>query len=110
MFPIVKRFYDSAEDDANLLQAVGRKDQRAMIAIFDRYASVVYSVALKVLKNPTAAEDLMQDILFQVWTGSQTVSASGIPFGAWLVCVTRSRAAEDLRKAFPIRCENNLVL
>ncbi|AXC16060.1 RNA polymerase sigma-70 factor (plasmid) [Acidisarcina polymorpha] len=98
MLPIIKRFHDTAENDANLLQAVRRKDQQAMVTIFDRYASVVYTVALGIMEDHAAAEDVMQEVLFQVWTGSQTMNAHGVPFGVWLVCVTRSRALDASRK------------
>jgi RNA polymerase sigma-70 factor (ECF subfamily) len=98
MVPIIRRFCDSAEDDANLLQAVRLRDQGAMAAIFDRYASVIFSMALIVLKDPGTAEDVMQDVLFQVWTGSLAQNADGVPFGAWLVCVTRNRAIDARAK------------
>jgi RNA polymerase sigma-70 factor, ECF subfamily len=101
MLAIVKRFRDSAEDDRNLLQAVRRRDQQAMAAIFDRYASVVYSVATGVLNDSAAAEDVMQDVLFEVWTGSQTLNSNGVVFGVWLVCTTRSRARDALRECRP---------
>jgi RNA polymerase sigma-70 factor (ECF subfamily) len=102
MLSIAKRFHDSAEDDVNLLEAVRLRDQRAMITLFDRYASVSYLVALGILKDTEAAEDVMQDVLFQVWTGSRPMAAKGAPFGAWLVCVTRNRAIDVLHKRRPI--------
>jgi RNA polymerase sigma-70 factor, ECF subfamily len=101
VLPIVKRFHDFAEDDANLLKAVRLRDQQAMITLFDRYASVVYSVALGILENIEAAEDVMQEVLFQVWTGARTMTPNGAPFGARLVCVTRACAIELLQKRRP---------
>jgi RNA polymerase sigma-70 factor (ECF subfamily) len=102
MSSLFQRFHDFAEDDVKLLEAVRLRDQCAMITIFDRYASVIYSVALGILKDTEAAEDVMQDVLCQVWTGSRTTPANGAPFGAWLVCVTRSRAIDVLGKRRPI--------
>jgi RNA polymerase sigma-70 factor, ECF subfamily len=101
MLPIIRRFRDSAEDDANLLQAVRLRDQGAMAAIFDRYASMVFSVAFRVVKDPGTAEDVMQDVLFQVSSGSRAMNPNGVPFGAWLVCVTRNRAIDARRKRRP---------
>ena len=52
------------DSDAALIDRVLLRDQVAMTTIFDRYCSMVYSVALRVLKDPAGAEDVMQQIFF----------------------------------------------
>jgi RNA polymerase sigma-70 factor (ECF subfamily) len=54
-------------EDAELLEAVARQDQSAMATLFDRYSRLVYSIALRVLREPDLAEDVMQEVLLQVW-------------------------------------------
>ncbi len=56
-----------AADDDRLLDRVRARDQRAMTDLFDRYGRMVYSVALRVLKDPGNAEDVMQDVFFNLW-------------------------------------------
>lgn len=69
-----------------------------MTAIFDRYAPLVYSVALRVLRDASEAEDVMQEIFIQLWRSPAAfVSARG-SLGAWLVVVTRNRAIDVLRR------------
>ena len=53
--------------DAALLLRVKDSDESAMTEIFDRYGTMIYSVALRVLHDPGQAEDVMQEILIQVW-------------------------------------------
>ena len=48
-------------EDAELLQAVAEQDQTAMATLFDRYSRLVYSIALRVLREPSLAEDVMQE-------------------------------------------------
>src|ERR1700726_2492289 len=59
-------------DDAVLLQRVRQGDQRAMAEVFDRYGKAVYSVALRILKDTGHAEDVMQEIFFQIWRNSDS--------------------------------------
>ena len=47
-------------DDAALLDAVAEGNQDAMGAVFDRYSRIVYSIAMRVLREPSLAEDVMQ--------------------------------------------------
>src|SRR5271155_2049292 len=66
----------SAEDDSVLLARVQRGDEQAMASLFDRYSKVVYSVALRVLRDPAAAEDVLQEIFMQVWRKPEGFSAT----------------------------------
>ena len=49
-----------AEEDAALLARVQRGDEQAMVMLFDRYSRIVYSVALRVLRDAASAEDILQ--------------------------------------------------
>jgi len=43
-------------DDSSLLALVKSGDEQAMAALYDRYSTVVYSVSLRVLRDPAAAQ------------------------------------------------------
>jgi RNA polymerase sigma-70 factor (ECF subfamily) len=85
-------------DDAALLDAVAEGSQDAMAAVFDRYARIVYCIALRVLREPALAEDVMQEVLLQVWRRPQSFVAQRGNLSAWLSVVTRNRAIDVLRK------------
>jgi RNA polymerase sigma-70 factor (ECF subfamily) len=89
-------------DDAALLEAVAEGNQDAMAAVFDRYSRIVYCIALRVLKEPSLAEDVMQEVLLQVWKRPQSFVAQRGNLSAWLSVVTRNRAIDVLRKRFPL--------
>ena len=78
--------------------------------IFDRYGTMVYSVALRILKDPAQAEDVMQDIFFQLWNGSTSLVQVRGSLGAWLAVVTRNRAIDALRRRRPSEPIEDLVL
>jgi RNA polymerase sigma-70 factor (ECF subfamily) len=88
-------------DDADLLARVKRGEQQAMTTLFDRYSRMVYSVALRVLRDPAAAEDVMQEILMQVWRNPNSFVAARGSLGGWLSVVARNRSIDSLRRKRP---------
>lgn len=77
------------------------REQGAMAEIFDRYAGLVYSVALSVLRDSGQAEDVAQEIFFQLWRSPDSFSSSRGSLGAWLLVVARNRAIDHLRQRRP---------
>jgi RNA polymerase sigma-70 factor (ECF subfamily) len=87
--------------DMQLLVRVQRGDQQAMAVLFDRYSRVVYSVALRVLRDASVAEDILQEIFLQIWRKPASFSSTRGTLGAWLAVVARNRAIDHLRRKKP---------
>lgn len=92
------RSASAARTDEQLIGAVRTKDQKAMGDIFDRYGTMVYSVAMRVLKDSAQAEDVMQEIFLQVWNSPERFVNGRGSLGAWLAVVARNRAIDLLRQ------------
>lgn len=87
--------------DLALVTAIRSGDQGAMTALYDRFSSIVYSVALRILQDTGSAEDVLQDIFMQLWRNPGAFDASRGNMGAWLAVITRNRAIDALRKRRP---------
>lgn len=87
--------------DATAISAIRSGDQSAMAALYDRYSSIVYSVALRVLGDTGAAEDVLQDVFMQLWRNPGLFDSSRGSLGAWLAVIARNRAIDALRKRRP---------
>ena len=87
--------------DATAISAIRSGDQSAMAALYDRYSSIVYSVALRVLGDTGAAEDVLQDVFMQLWRNPGLFDSSRGSLGAWLAVIARNRAIDVLRKRRP---------
>ena len=87
--------------DAWLLGAIRSGDESAMATLYDRYSSIVYAVGLRVLGDTGAAEDVLQDVLMQLWRNPGAFDASRGNLGAWLAVIARNRAIDRLRKRHP---------
>ena len=91
----------SSVDDLGLLSDIRSGSQDAMASFFDRYSKIVYSVALRVLKDTGEAEDVMQEIFVQVWQNPGAFVSGRGSLGGWLVVVARNRAIDKLRRRKP---------
>src|SRR5438270_5592039 len=87
--------------DSTLMSRIRAGDEDALAALHDRYAQVVYSVALRVLGETTQAEDILQEIFLQLWRNPQTFDSSRGSLGAWLAVIARHRAIDYLRRRRP---------
>jgi RNA polymerase sigma-70 factor (ECF subfamily) len=100
----------SGPSDDLLLESVRGKNQRAMADVFDRYGGMVYSVALRLLKDKEQAEDVMQDVFFQLWMKPDAFVQGRGSLGAWLMVVTRNRAIDKIRRRKANESPDDVVL
>ena len=69
-----------------------------MAQLYDRYSPLVYSIALRVVGETGAAEDILQEIFMRLWRNPATFDSSRGSLPAWLAVITRNRAIDFLRK------------
>src|SRR5215471_5496932 len=90
-----------AGDDMRLVARIRAGDQTALSELYDRYSGVVYGVALRILQDTGAAEDLLQDIFLQLWRRPDAFDSSRGSLTAWLAVIARHRAIDRLRQRRP---------
>jgi RNA polymerase sigma-70 factor, ECF subfamily len=74
------------------------RDRDAMAALYDRYARSVHGLALSILHEPRAAEDVTQDVFLTFWQRPDSYVAARGTFGPWILRVCRNRAIDQLRR------------
>jgi len=87
--------------DLATVMAMKSGDQSAIAQLYDRYSSVVYAVALRVLGDTGAAEDVLQEVFLQLWRNPGAFDAARGNLGPWLAVITRNRAIDALRRRRP---------
>jgi RNA polymerase sigma-70 factor (ECF subfamily) len=87
--------------DVSLVGAMQSGDESAMALLYDRYSSIVYAVALRVLGDTGAAEDVLQEVFMQLWRNPGVFDSSRGNLGAWLGVIARNRAIDTVRKRRP---------
>jgi RNA polymerase sigma-70 factor, ECF subfamily len=84
-------------DERGLVDRLVSRDQAALAQLHDRYARVVYALALKITGSPGEAEDVTIDTFWQVWQQANRYDAARGSVGAWVCTIARSRALDRLR-------------
>lgn len=90
-----------AVSDTDLLTRVTRGDETALTHLFERHSRLVYAMALRVLSDPAAAEDVVQEVFMQIWRSPMSYVAERGGLGGWLAVVARNRAIDALRRRRP---------
>lgn len=85
-----------AQSDVELFLALKSGEQAALGLLYDRYASLVYRLALRILVNAQEAEDLTQEVFLHLWQRQSYVPGRG-SLSSFLTTLTRSRAIDRLR-------------
>jgi RNA polymerase sigma-70 factor, ECF subfamily len=91
------------EVDHALVRRIVRKEEAALAEVYDRYASLVYAVALRVLREATAAEEVLQDTFHRLWMVAARFDPARGSLPAWLAVAARHRAIDRLRQRDPAR-------
>ncbi|MGC2186289.1 MAG: sigma-70 family RNA polymerase sigma factor [Terriglobales bacterium] len=87
--------------DVSLVWGMRSGDESAMATLYDRYSSLVYGVALRVLGDTGAAEDVLQEVFMQLWRNPAAFDSGRGSLGAWLGVIARNRAIDGVRKRRP---------
>ena len=81
-----------------LLQQVAQHDQQALLTLYQQYGNLVYSLSLRVLRQPVMAEEITQDIFLKLWRQPDRWNPSLGQFSSWLLTITRNAAIDRLRR------------
>jgi RNA polymerase sigma-70 factor (ECF subfamily) len=85
------------EDAANLIARIAKGDREAFSRFYDALAGVAFGLIRRVLRDPGAAEEVLQDVFWGVWRDApQYDPGRGTP-EAWLLIRAKSRAIDKLR-------------
>ncbi len=68
-----------------------------MTELYDRHSCLVYSVALRVLGDTGAAEDVLQDVFLQLWRNPGAFNAARGKLAPWLAVIARHKAIDHVR-------------
>jgi len=86
-----------SQDGIQLIQQMANGDNKAFQAFYEKYSSLAYSIAMKMLRSPTNSDDLLQEVFLQIWRQASRYSKERGNPEAWVITITRSRAIDKLR-------------
>jgi RNA polymerase sigma-70 factor (ECF subfamily) len=79
------------------LTAVARGDNAAFAAIYDQCAAAVLGTVLRVLRDPAQSEEVMQEVLLDVWRNAARFDPAAGSGTAWIMMLAHRRAVDRVR-------------
>jgi len=84
--------------DEALAVQVAKGNSAALEALYDRHASTVLGLALKIIADRAAAEDILQETFWRVWKSADTFQPQRGSFTSWLFRIARNLAIDVYRR------------
>lgn len=87
----------STRRDALLVDRIAAGDAAALAELFNLHAPVTLGVLLRIVGRRAEAEELLQDVFFQVWQEAALYRPDGASPKRWILLLARSRAIDRVR-------------
>lgn len=99
-FPARQPALAQANDDQlnAWIESIVDHDERALTALYDATLSRVYSIALRIVRRPALADEVVEDTYFQVWRQAARFNPARGRALTWLLGMARSRAIDAVRR------------
>lgn len=81
----------------DLMMRVQQKDTTAFESLYDQLSDTVYSIAMKYLTDPVAAQDVLQEVFVRLWEQPQAYNPALGKVVAWMVTLTRNHCLNRIR-------------
>ncbi|MBI3967040.1 MAG: sigma-70 family RNA polymerase sigma factor [Chloroflexi bacterium] len=84
--------------DEELVLRLVEQDDMALAALYDRHSRVVYALSLRLLSEPEAAEEVVQEVFLRLWRQPTSYDPQRGLLLPWLLSVTHHRCIDELRR------------
>jgi len=97
--PLLLDMRKDSSADGELVEGLRRRDADALAAAYDRYGTLAYSILLRITRDQSVAEDLLQELFLRVWNRARDFDPEKGAFGVWLLSIARNMAIDHVRSA-----------
>ena len=82
--------------DRQLDQSFAAGDETALAEAYRQFSPLVFTLALRALRNRSAADDVTQEVFIRVWKSRSTFDPYKAELPAWIVGITRNAVTDAL--------------
>lgn len=87
-----------AREELNeLVVRAARGDESAFAAAYDRLAPSVYGMARRVVRDPSIAEEVTQEVFLEVWRTATRYDPTRASAKTWMLTIAHRRAVDRVR-------------
>src|SRR5882724_10554858 len=90
---------NTVDKSGNLVRRLRQHDPEAMADLYDLYGRLLYVMIVRIVHNPSVAEDLVQESFLRAWNRAEQLSDEYNSVGPWLVTIARHCALDYLKSS-----------
>jgi len=94
--------------DADLIAAVAVGDRRAMQLLYTRHSARIFRFILRMMNDPSLAEDLVSEVFLDVWRNARSFKAKS-QVSTWLLAIARNKAFSALRRRSDVQLDDDAL-
>ena len=83
--------------DEYLISAICKGEESAIEVLYERYHRYAFSLAYRILRDPVASEDIVQDAFLSIWRKASSYQAQNGSMQSWIQAIVRHRAIDKIR-------------
>ena len=87
----------AAEADISVVERLAAGDRDAVAELYDRHAARIMGLAIRIVRNSSDAEDVVQEVFSQAWRTAPNYQPARGTVAGWLLMMARTRAIDRLR-------------
>ena len=85
--------------DSDLIQRISRRDPDGLASAYDRYGPVAFALFMRITRDRSVAEDLLQELFMRVWNRARDFDPNKGALGVWIISIARNMAIDHIRSA-----------
>ena len=97
------KYNNFEEDDIELIVKICAKDKGALEKLYERNVGKMLGLAKQILKSKSDAEDVIHDVIIEVWNKAKSYNPNKASVLGWLLLRVRSRCLDRIRKQQTIK-------
>lgn len=85
-------------NDKVILERIVRGDSTGLSDLYDRYKTLIFSIAFNILGNNEDAEDVTIDVFSKIWEKAESYASRRATVKVWIASIARNRSIDALRR------------
>lgn len=92
----------TGNDISYLIGRVSLKDRKAFSALYEKSASKLFGICVRILRDRSEAEEALQDVYVKIWQRADRYVESETSPMAWLAAIARNQSIDRIRARRPV--------
>src|SRR5947209_15409865 len=85
--------------DSELIERIKRREPEGLAAAYDRYGGLAFSLFVRITRDHSSSEDLLQELFLRVWNRARYFDENKGGLGVWILSIARNMALDHIRSA-----------